>query len=310
MVKNKLMITLLTITLLLTTSSNALAYIDIYADSEKNSVPFQAVPENKIYEVKKGDTLWGISQNYKIEVEEIMKINNLKSNLLLVGQKLVLPHLTNSDTSYRSSQLRYNVQKGDSLWVIAERNNVLVSEIISENNLQTNILQIGQILLLPSKSKRSNLASQVTTTSSLKNSLNKTALRPAGMEKSSFSYTDEEYEMLAKLIEAEAENQPFQGKVAVGSVVMNRIKDDWFPDTIEEVIFQKSNRLYQFSPVGNGRFNRVSPSDDSYQAAKAALGGEDPTDGALYFYNPDIATDRWIRTRTVVKEIGQHSFAN
>lgn len=306
MIKNKLMITLMSITLLLTTSSNALAYIDIYGASEKNSLPMQAVPENKIYQVKKGDTLWGISQDYKIEVEEIMKINNLKSSLLLVGQKLVLPQLITSDASHPSIQHRYNVQKGDSLWAIAERNKVLVSEIMSKNNLQTDILQIGQILLIPSKSNRSNLASHITTTSSR----NKTALRTAGLEKSSFSYTDEEYEWLARLIEAEAENQPFQGKVAVGSVVMNRIKDDWFPDTLEEVIFQKNNKLYQFSPIGNGRFNRVSPSEDSYQAATAALEGEDPTDGALYFYNPSIATDRWIRTRTVVKEIGQHSFAN
>jgi N-acetylmuramoyl-L-alanine amidase len=308
MMKNKIMIPLLTITLLLTTSSNALAYIDTYANMVKNPLPLQDIPENKIYEVKKGDTLWGISQNYKIEVEVIKKMNNLKSNLLQVGQKLVLPQLTDSDSD--STQNRYNVKKGDSLWAIAKRNNILVSELISANRLKTNTLQIGQILLIPSHINSLNIASQAIPYDSLTSSLNKTALRPAGLEKSSFSYTDEELEWLAKLIEAEAENQPYQGKVAVGSVVMNRIKDDWFPNTLKEVIFQKDNKLYQFSPVGNGRFNRVSPSEESYLAAKAALGGEDPTDGALYFYNPDISTDRWIRTRTVVIEIGQHSFAN
>lgn len=305
MIKKQIVIYLMSLTLLLSTSSTALAYIDIYATSKVYTSNMVANTENKVYQVKKGDTLWGISQDYKIEVEEIMRLNSLKSNLLLVGQKLTLSKFTKGDAT-GSSKLRYVVKKGDNLWILAQKNKIQISDIISKNNLQNDILQIGQILHIPTNSSMATLASQETNNKTL----NKTALRPAAIETSTFSYTDEEFEWLAKLIEAEAENQPYQGKVAVGSVVMNRIKDDWFPNTIEEVIFQKSNKLFQFSPVGNGRFNRVSPSDDSYQAANAALSGEDPTDGALYFYNPTIATDRWIRTRTVVKEIGQHSFTN
>lgn len=305
MIKKQIVIYLMSLTLLLSTSSTALAYIDIYSTSKVYTSNMVANTENKVYQVKKGDTLWGISQDYKIEVEEIMRLNSLKSNLLLVGQKLTLSKFTKGDAT-GSSKLRYVVKKGDNLWILAQKNKIQISDIISKNNLQTDILQIGQILHIPTNSSMATLASQETNNKTL----NKTALRPAAIETSTFSYTDEEFEWLAKLIEAEAENQPYQGKVAVGSVVMNRIKDDWFPNTIEEVIFQKSNKLFQFSPVGNGRFNRVNPSDDSYQAANAALSGEDPTDGALYFYNPTIATDRWIRTRTVVKEIGQHSFTN
>lgn len=305
MIKKQIVVYLMSLTLLLSTSSNVLAYIDIYATSKVYTSNMVANTENKVYQVKKGDTLWGISQDYKIEVEEIMRLNSLKSNLLLVGQKLTLSKFTKGDAT-GSSELRYVVKKGDNLWILAQKNKIQISDIISKNNLQTDILQIGQILHIPTNSSMATLASQETNNKTL----NKTALRPAAIETSTFSYTDEEFEWLAKLIEAEAENQPYQGKVAVGSVVMNRIKDDWFPNTIEEVIFQKSNKLFQFSPVGNGRFNRVNPSNDSYQAANAALSGEDPTDGALYFYNPTIATDRWIRTRTVVKEIGQHSFTN
>lgn len=305
MINKKMFACLLSITLLLTTSTSALAYI---ADLDNTKIHLTAkvvTTEPVVYQVNKGDTLWKISQNYKIEVEEIKKLNGLSSNLLQIGQKLTLSHSTKENT-VDASQQKYVVKKGDSLWVLAQRNKIHISDIMSKNNLQSDILQIGQILRIPTESSKATLANKGPT----QKPLNKTALIPAAVDTSTFSYTEEEYEWLAKLIEAEAENQPYQGKVAVGSVVMNRIKDDWFPNTIKEVIFQKSNKLYQFSPVGNGRFDRVSPSDDSYQAATAALEGEDPTDGALYFYNPTIATDRWIRTRTVVKEIGQHSFTN
>jgi N-acetylmuramoyl-L-alanine amidase len=270
-----------------------------------------------VYQVKEGDSLWKISQNYKVNVEEIKKINGLTGNLLHIGQKLKLPISAGSDN-------RYVVQKGDNLWTLAKNYNTTVSEIKNANSMRTDTLQIGQVLIMPTSTLASTSSAKNMLTSDSLDSLaiNNSDIKRSDVKISSIdqtrsdqtknnkiTYSKQEYEWLARIIEAEAEDEPYLGKVAVGSVIINRIQDDWFPDTIEGVIFQKSKTVYQFSPVGNGRFNRVKPSKDSYKAATEALNGVDPTDGALYFYNPRLTSDKWIRTRTVVKEIGQHTFA-
>lgn len=106
-------------------------------------------------------------------------------------------------------------------------------------------------------------------------------------------------ELLARLIYAEARGEPHRGKVAVGAVVVNRVRDDDFPDTIKEVIYQQG----QFAPVAS-RYN-----NDCLRAAREAISGADPTGGAMYFYNPRTATDGWIRSRETVCVIGRHIFA-
>lgn len=111
---------------------------------------------------------------------------------------------------------------------------------------------------------------------------------------------------LARLIHAEAEGEPFIGKVAVGAVVMNRLKDPRFPNSIREIIYQPQ----QFSPVADGRLARIAnPNPDCIKAAEMALSGADPTGGALYFYNPDkVSPHNWIRSREIVYIIGDHFF--
>ena len=118
----------------------------------------------------------------------------------------------------------------------------------------------------------------------------------------------EELMLLARIIHAEARGESFEGKVAVGAVVLNRIRSPHFPKTISDVIFQKNNRVYQFSPVGDGSFN-LEPDETSLEAALQALSGKDPTGGALFFYNPELSSDRWIRTLPVMTRIGNHVFA-
>ena len=119
-------------------------------------------------------------------------------------------------------------------------------------------------------------------------------------------YSESEIQMLARIIVAEAEDQSYQGKVAVGGVVMNRVKSHKFPNTIRGVIYQKG----QFSPISNGRFYRVQVTQEDIEAAKAAIMGEDPSHGSLFFYDPRIATDGWIFTRPVNRVIGDHNFAS
>ncbi|HHX01838.1 MAG TPA: cell wall hydrolase [Firmicutes bacterium] len=117
---------------------------------------------------------------------------------------------------------------------------------------------------------------------------------------------NDDLNLLARLIHAEAEGEPFIGKVAVGAVIMNRLKDPRFPNSISEIIYQPQ----QFSPVSDGRlFSITNVDEDSYKAARMALAGSDPTGGALFFYNPNkVSPTNWIRTREIIYLIGDHVF--
>lgn len=118
-------------------------------------------------------------------------------------------------------------------------------------------------------------------------------------------YTEEEFEWLAKIIYAEADDEPYLGLVAVGAVVINRVEDSWFPNSIYDVIFQPS----QFSPVKNGRIYNINPDSEAYQAAEDALMGVNPVECALYFNNP--VTSRYssfFNSKQVITNIGNHRF--
>ncbi|MBP1155790.1 MULTISPECIES: cell wall hydrolase [unclassified Paenibacillus] len=112
-------------------------------------------------------------------------------------------------------------------------------------------------------------------------------------------------EQLARVIHAEARGESFQGQVAVGAVVLNRVQSNEFPDSITKVIFQPR----QFSAIQDGQYN-LTPGSSAYRAAKAALNGSDPTDGALYYYNPKIATSSWSKSRPMKVRIDQHVFTH
>ena len=110
--------------------------------------------------------------------------------------------------------------------------------------------------------------------------------------------------LLAKLIHAEARGEPYQGQVAVGAVVLNRVKSSSFPNTISGVIYQK----YAFTCVSDGQIN-LAPDASSKKAASDAMNGWDPSGGAIYYYNPKIATSSWIFSRKTTVTIGDHVFA-
>lgn len=95
--------------------------------------------------------------------------------------------------------------------------------------------------------------------------------------------SQEDYNNLLRIVEAEASGEDEVGKILVANVVMNRVESEDFPDTITEVVFQKSNGVTQFSPVANGRFWSVSISEETIEAVNKALSGEDYSQGALYF---------------------------
>lgn len=112
-----------------------------------------------------------------------------------------------------------------------------------------------------------------------------------------------EIRLLARVINGEARGESFEGQVAVGAVVLNRVKHPAFPDTLSGVIYQPG----AFSAVDDGQIN-IKVTDSCIKAAETALGGADPSGGAVYYYNPDTATCKWIKTRQVIKRIGNHLF--
>ncbi|GED72227.1 spore cortex-lytic enzyme [Brevibacillus reuszeri] len=118
------------------------------------------------------------------------------------------------------------------------------------------------------------------------------------------SVNQSEMQMLAQLVYSEARGEVFEGQVAVAAVAMNRLKSSSFPDTLRGVIFEP----YAFTAIDDGQF-WLTPNKSAYQAAWEAVRGWDPTNGALYYFNPDTATSSWIWSRPQIKRIGKHIFA-
>ncbi len=162
----------------------------------------------------------------------------------------------------------YTVQKGDSLFDIGMEHGVSEIDLMKINHKNSGKVQPGEKIILPK------------------------------------SITKEEKDLLARLVHAEAKGEPYKGKVAVGLVVLNRVKDKRFPDNIKDVIYEER----QFQPVDNGAINE--PADnDSKKAVMEALVLEGKGNDSVYFFNPDKTSSTWLRAQTVTEEIGNHRFA-
>lgn len=126
---------------------------------------------------------------------------------------------------------------------------------------------------------------------------------PTGQTGSSSSNYNSNLNLLARIINGEARGEPYTGQVAVGAVVLNRVKSPAFPNTIAAVIYQQG----AFTAVSDGQIN-AAVVNSCYNAARDALNGWDPSGGALYYYNPATATSSWIWSRPVLTQIGRHVF--
>ena len=120
---------------------------------------------------------------------------------------------------------------------------------------------------------------------------------------SSSSSNSSNVNLLARLIYGEARGEPYTGQVAVGAVVMNRVKSSSFPNTISGVIYQSG----AFDAVRDGQIN-LSPDSTATKAAQDAINGWDPSYGAVYYFNPSTATNKWIWSRPMTVTIGRHRF--
>ena len=119
----------------------------------------------------------------------------------------------------------------------------------------------------------------------------------------SYGYSQSEIDLLARTISAEARGEPYEGQVAVGAVILNRVEHPSFPNTIAGVIYQKG----AFSCIDDGQINQPV-AESSKRAAQDALNGWDPSGGCIYYYNPVTATSKWIRSRPIMLTIGKHVF--
>ncbi len=111
--------------------------------------------------------------------------------------------------------------------------------------------------------------------------------------------------LLARLISAEARGEPYNGQVAVGAVVLNRVDHPSFPNSISGVIYQPG----AFSCMDDGQFDQPI-AESAYRAARDAMNGYDPSYGAIYYFNPSTATSKWIWSRPLIVQIGQHRFCS
>jgi N-acetylmuramoyl-L-alanine amidase len=205
--------------------------------------------------------------------------------LLFISAPVNIAHAdTGIDVQTTTITVKYTVQPGDTLSEIAQTFNIDVGRLMRANNLKTSVIHPYQVLLIPAGNSA------------------------AGKNNSRGSVSREDLLLIAKAIYAEARGESFLGQVAVGAVIVNRVQSPHFPNTVREVIFQRNRHICQFTPVSDGTIN-LTPDRKAIQAAEAALEGHDPTGGALFFYNPRIASDNWIRSLPVVTQIGRHVFA-
>ncbi|QGU95923.1 LysM peptidoglycan-binding domain-containing protein [Clostridium bovifaecis] len=234
------------------------------------AIPAQAAT----YKVIPNDSLTKLSWLFGTSVTQLKQDNNLKSNTIYAGQALKVP------TSY------YTVKPGDSLSVIAKKHRISLYSLRRANHKWTSSIYPGQKLMVPGVKVTSVKASAA---------------------KSVIPYTSADLDLLARLIRAEAENQPYKAKVAVAAVVVNRVQSKEFPNSIKPVIYQRINGYYQFTPVKNGMINKAATAEDK-KAALEALNGSDPSNGALFYFD-DSATNKWLWSKPILARYDKMVFA-
>lgn len=112
-------------------------------------------------------------------------------------------------------------------------------------------------------------------------------------------------QLLARAINGEARGESYEGQVAVGAVILNRVKHPSFPNTIAGVIYEPG----AFTAVSDGQINHpIDENSTVYKAARDAMNGWDPTNGCIYYFNPNTATNKWIWSKPIIKTIGRHNF--
>lgn len=227
------------------------------------------------YKVVSGDSLYTISSVFNSSTSVLMKDNNLTASTIYPGQILNVPGK------------QYTVKSGDSIYLIAKNNRISIYSLRKANNLWVDYIYPGQVLLIPGS-----------------NNVQATVLKTYY---GAIPYTDSDIDLLARLIYAEAQSEPYKAQVAVGAVVVNRVQSSAWPNTVRDVIYQRVNGYYQFTPVLNGWINKPA-SAQARQAAIDALKGYDPTNGAQFYFD-DSTTNTWLWSKPVALRVDNMVFS-
>lgn len=136
-----------------------------------------------------------------------------------------------------------------------------------------------------------------------KATLEKMGISSSSSKSSSSSVNSSSLNLISRFVYAEARGEPYKGQVAVAAVILNRVRDNRFPNTVSGVVYQSG----AFTCVSDGQIN-LTPNDSAKKAAQDAMNGWDPTYGAVYYFNPNTATNKWIWSRPMTVTIGKHRF--
>lgn len=295
--------------------------------------------------IQRGDTLWHLAHKYETTVNELVKLNQVKSpDQIREGQSLLIPSAKTAEiavTKEKSEDLATLDVKDSTENVVATLSEVREEKVVDATWWVTIIRNIPMVAMvyeqgyktvnsndfLPSLTKQEietyEIAVIQNTEPTKKISIDeltdinddrskletyKSGSTPAEKQIHSRGLgrlvTQEELELLSRVIHAEARGENFEGQVAVGAVVLNRMKDSRFPNTLSGVVYQSG----AFTAVNDKQIH-LNPNEQSFKAAEAAFSGLDPSNGAIFYYNPRIATDQWIKSRTIIKSIGNHTFS-
>lgn len=239
------------------------------------------------YTIVPKDSLYQIGALFNTSASTLMSDNKLSGSMIYPGQIIQVPAEV------------YTVKGGDSLFFIASRYNLSLYNLRKANNKWDNLIVPGQKLLLPGiKPAESSTGSSSSPSSSSASTTGPGTVIP---------YKNSEVDLLARLIAAEAIGESYDAMVAVGAVVVNRVMNPDWPNSISAVINHVSAGHYQFSPVQNG-FIKKPATDSTLRAAWAALYGADPSKGAMFYYDR-TSTNQWIRSKPVTARIGNMIFA-
>ncbi|MDZ5473379.1 cell wall hydrolase [Bacillus sp. 31A1R] len=194
-----------------------------------------------------------------------------KIKKLLVGVTLSLSLFSfNAETGSAASS--YQVKAGETYWTVANKFGVSVNNLKKVNNKTSDLLFAGERIVIPK------------------------------------SISNADKELLARLVSAEAKGEPYAGKVAVATVVLNRVDSEDFPNSIKGVIYENVKGHYAFEPVQNGTISLAADAD-SKKAVEEAIAFRGQGRGSLYFFNPKTASSKWVFSREVTVTIGNHRFA-
>ncbi|MDU9690516.1 cell wall hydrolase [Priestia aryabhattai] len=167
-----------------------------------------------------------------------------------------------------AAETTHRVKSGETLYKIGAEYGVTVKQLKEANHKSTDSINANETLTIPN------------------------------------SISESDKDLLARLVQAEAKGEPYAGKVAVATVVLNRVDSDSFPNSIHDVIYQGT----QFTPVQNGEINKAADAE-AKKAVNEALAFRGQGKGSLFFFNPDKTSDQWLRQKQVTITIGNHVFA-